>query len=73
VTQFKRQLHRLFRRSAPTRTRRPSEPGGADSGVRLLPEKSVLKYQEGDEIKVTEAGFELISKAFFAEIGSKYS
>jgi len=44
----------------------------ADKGIKLSPTTSVLKYQAGDEIKLNEADFLLISKAFFAEIESKY-
>jgi hypothetical protein len=44
----------------------------ADNTIRLNPTKSVLKYQVGDEIKLNEADFLLIFKAFFAEIENKY-
>lgn len=44
----------------------------ADNTIKLNPTKSVLKYQAGDEIKLNEADFLLIFKAFFAEIESKY-
>jgi len=44
----------------------------ADKSIKLSPARSVLKYQVGDEIKLNEADFLLISKAFFAEIQSKY-
>jgi hypothetical protein len=43
-----------------------------DNSIKLSPAKSVLKYQFGDEINVSEADFLLISKAFFDEIESKY-
>ncbi len=43
-----------------------------DQSIRLSPAKSVLKYQAGDEIKLNEAQFSLIFKAFFAGIESKY-
>jgi hypothetical protein len=45
----------------------------ADRSIKLSPDKSVLKYQFGDEIKLTEADFLLLSKAFFAEIVSKFA
>jgi hypothetical protein len=35
------------------------------------PAKSVLKYKIGDEIKLTEDDFELLSKAFFSEMERK--
>ncbi len=44
----------------------------ADKTIRLNPTKSVLKYKAGDEIKLTEANFLLLSKAFFVEIEKKY-
>jgi len=48
-------------------------PNSAVSGLKLLPEKSLLKLQVGDEVRLTEADFVRLSKAFFAEIEKKYS
>ncbi len=44
----------------------------ADNTIKLNPAKSVLKYKVGDEIKLNERDFLLISRAFFNEIESKY-
>ena len=44
----------------------------ADKTIKFAPAKSVLKYRVGDEIKLNEADFILLSSAFFAEIESKY-
>jgi hypothetical protein len=44
----------------------------ADSTIKLNPVKSVLKYEIGDKIRVTEQDFELIAKAFFDEIEVKF-
>ena len=45
---------------------------GTDKTIKLDPAKSVLKYRVGEEIKLKEADFMLLSSAFFAEIASKY-
>ena len=44
----------------------------ADKAIHLSPAKSVLKYEYGNEIRVTEADFLRLSQAFFPEIESKY-
>lgn len=44
----------------------------ADKTIKFDPAKSVLKYRVGDEIKLNEADFVLLSPAFFAQIESKY-
>ncbi|MDQ1397926.1 MAG: hypothetical protein QOG64_3185, partial [Acidimicrobiaceae bacterium] len=51
----------------------PSEPGAANTGIKLVPDESVLKYHEGDEIRLTEAEFVLLSDAYFAQIEEKYT
>ena len=53
--------------------RLPGWPNSAGAGIRLPPEKSLLKLKVGDEVKLTEAGFVRLSKAFFAEIEKQYS
>jgi len=51
----------------------PGWPNSAVSGLKLPPEKSVMRLQVGDEIRLTEADFVRLSKAFFAEMEKKYS
>ena len=43
-----------------------------DNIIKLNPATSVLKYEVGNEIQVSEAEFLRIFKAFFAEIERKY-
>jgi hypothetical protein len=43
-----------------------------DNSIAYDASQSVLKVKVGDEIKVTEAGFLLLYKAFFAEIENKF-
>jgi hypothetical protein len=45
---------------------------GTDKTIKFDPARSVLKYKVGDEIKLNEAHFALLSKAFFAEIERKF-
>jgi hypothetical protein len=44
----------------------------ADKTIKYGPEKSVVKLKIGDEIKLTEADFSLLFRAFLAEIESKF-
>jgi hypothetical protein len=44
----------------------------AESTIKFNPAKSVLKYQPGDEIRLTEDAFVELSKAYFDEIEKKY-
>src|SRR5438094_7070691 len=47
-------------------------PNSAVSGLKLPPEKSVLKLKPNDEVRLSEADFERLSKAFFAELEKKF-
>jgi hypothetical protein len=52
------------------------EHGGvftADKSIKLTPEKSVLKLEYGQRIRLSESQFQQICKAFFEEIGRKFS
>jgi hypothetical protein len=44
----------------------------ADNSIKLDPAKSILKFQFGDEIRLNETDFQLLSDAFFAELERKY-
>jgi len=44
----------------------------ADKTIKLNPATSVLRHQVGDEIELSEEDFLRLSKAFFAEIESKF-
>src|SRR6266704_637509 len=50
----------------------PGWPNSAVAGIKLPPEKSVLKLKSGDEVRLSEADFERLSKAFFDELGKKF-
>jgi hypothetical protein len=44
----------------------------ADKTIKYHPEKSVLQYKNGKPIKLNHAYFTVLSKAFFADIESKF-
>jgi len=44
----------------------------ADKTIKYNPDKSVVKYKIGDEIKLHESDFVQLASAFFAEIENKY-
>src|SRR5205823_11939915 len=50
----------------------PGWPNSAVAGIKLSPEKSVLKLKAGDDVRLSEADFERLSKAFFAELEKKF-
>ena len=50
----------------------PGWPNSAVAGIKLPPEKSVLKLKGGDEVRLSAADFERLSKAFFAELEKKF-
>lgn len=52
--------------------KRPGWPNSAVSGLKLPPEKSVLKLKAGDAVKLSEADFVRLAKAFFSEIEKRY-
>ena len=43
-----------------------------DKQIKLTPEKSVLKLNTGDRIRLTEAEFGRLSAAFFAELVRRF-
>lgn len=45
----------------------------AESSIKLVPAKTVLKHEFGDEIELREADFVRLCDAFFAEIDRKFS
>jgi hypothetical protein len=53
--------------------RPPTEPGNAESGIKLSTDSAVLPLKEGDEIKLTAPEFKLLADAFFAEIENRYA
>ena len=53
--------------------RRLRWPNSAGAGIKLAPEKSVLKLKVGDEVKLSEGDFVRLAAAFFAELEKKYS
>lgn len=50
----------------------PGWPNSAGAGIKLSPEKSVLKLEVGDKIKLSEADFVRLAKAFFSCLEEKY-
>jgi hypothetical protein len=44
----------------------------ADKQIKLAPERSVLKLKVGDPIRLTQAEFERLSAAFFAELKRRF-
>ncbi|HYR80821.1 MAG TPA: hypothetical protein VEN80_00780, partial [Thermoplasmata archaeon] len=52
--------------------RLPGWPNSAVAGIKLPPEKSVLKLKAGDDVRLSEADFERLSKAFFIELDKKF-
>src|SRR6266545_2871341 len=44
----------------------------ADKQIKLTPERSVVKLHVGDPISLTEADFERLSAAFFAELERRF-
>jgi len=44
----------------------------ADRQIKLPPERSVLKLEVGDPIKISAADFERLSAAFFTELERRF-
>lgn len=44
----------------------------ADKTIKLNPATALLHYDVGDEIRLSESDFLLLSEAFLAEVESKY-
>ena len=51
----------------------PGWPNSAISSLKLPPDRSVLKFSPGDQVKLTEADFVRLFKAFFAEVEKRFS
>lgn len=51
----------------------PGWLNSAGAGMRLSPEKSVLKLQPGDQVQLSETDFVQLSKAFFEKIERRYA
>jgi hypothetical protein len=50
----------------------PGWPNSAGGSIKLPPEKSVLKLRAGELVKLSEADFVRLAKAFFEEIEKRY-
>ena len=50
----------------------PGWPNSAGGSLKLSPEKSVLKLEVGDAVKLSEADFVRLAEAFFAESEWRY-
>jgi hypothetical protein len=51
----------------------PGWPNSAVSGLKLPPERSILKLQARNNIQLRQADFVRLAEAFFAEIEKRYS